>query len=396
DEAFYGESELTAGPDGKKIAPTGAPVEWVEEPSYFFELSKWQEPLLKFYAENPDFVYPASRFNEVKRFVEGGLEDLSVSRTSFKWGIPVPGDEKHVIYVWLDALFNYVSALEWPEGENYKQFWEKGDVYHVVGKDILRFHAVYWPAFLMAAGMKPPSRVIAHGWWTNEGQKISKSLGNVIDPLKLVEEFGLDATRYFLMREVPFGNDGNYSRVAMINRINAELANNIGNLCQRTLSMIAKNCGGKVPEVRDEALTEEDRAFLNALWVTDRDTPKAVTSMYLDCKFYEILQEIVQMAGQANEYIDKQAPWGLKDNPARRDAILYCLAEGIRCLAIYLQPFIPESAAKILDYLAIPGDQRGFAHTHHYGKGLGKYSLEPGTPLPVPQGVFPRYVEKAA
>ena len=248
DETYYTESDLV---DGK--APTGAPVEWVEEPSYFFDLSKWQDKLLAHYEAHPDFIMPESRRNEIISFVKGGLKDLSVSRTSFRWGIPIPGDKKHVMYVWLDALVNYLSALGFPdiESEDFIEFWlrEKTDIIHIVGKDIVRFHAVYWPAFLMAADLPLPKHVVAHGWWTNEGQKISKSLGNVIDPVALVNEFGLDQTRYFLMREVPFGNDGNFSRNAMIHRINAELANNIGNLVQRTLSMISKNCNAAVPDL---------------------------------------------------------------------------------------------------------------------------------------------------
>ena len=243
DESFYAENELVGG-----LAPTGAPVEWVEEPSYFFRLSAWQEPLLRFYDEHPDFVLPASRRNEVVSFVKGGLQDLSVSRTSFRWGIPVPDDPEHVIYVWLDALTNYLTALGWPDDDapHYRTFWP-ADV-HVVGKDILRFHAVFWPAFLLAAGLAPPRRVFAHGWWTVEGQKISKSLGNAIDPYELIDTYGLDQTRYFLLREVPFGNDGDFSRAAMINRMNRDLANDYGNLVQRVLSLIQRNCDGRLPD----------------------------------------------------------------------------------------------------------------------------------------------------
>ena len=231
------------------MAPTGAPVEWVEEPSYFFRLSAWQEPLLRFYDEHPDFVAPPTRRNEVISFVKGGLQDLSVSRTSFRWGIPVPDDPDHVMYVWLDALTNYMTALGYPDTRRrpaIATFWP-ADL-HMVGKDILRFHAVYWPAFLMAAGLEPPRRVFAHGWWTIEGQKMSKSLGNVIDPLQLVDDYGLDQVRYFLLREVPFGNDGDFSRSAMVNRMNGDLANDFGNLVQRVLSMINRNCDGRLPE----------------------------------------------------------------------------------------------------------------------------------------------------
>src|SRR5690606_15567029 len=245
DEAFYGEDELTEGPGGRKLAPSGAEVEWVEEPSYFFRLSAWQDRLLAFYEANPDFILPPGRRNEVVSFVRGGLRDLSISRTSFTWGVPVPGDPDHIMYVWLDALTNYITALGYPDtGGAYARYWP---ALHVVGKDILRFHAVYWPAFLMSAGLQPPKRVFAHGWWTNEGQKISKSLGNVIDPLQLIEEYGLDQTRYFLMREVPFGNDGDFRRAAIVGRINSELANGFGNLAQRTLSFCAKNTNAAVP-----------------------------------------------------------------------------------------------------------------------------------------------------
>ena len=231
-------------------------MEWVEEPSYFFRLSAWQQPLLELYEARPDFILPASRRNEVVSFVRGGLQDLSVSRTSFAWGIPVPDDPEHVIYVWLDALTNYMTALGYPDrdAEHYRTFWP-ADV-HVVGKDILRFHAVFWPAFLLAAGLEPPKRVFAHGWWTNEGQKISKSLGNVIDPIELIETYGLDQTRYFLLREVPFGNDGDFSRAAMITRMNRDLANDYGNLVQRVLSMIQRNCDARVPAAgRPDAAT---------------------------------------------------------------------------------------------------------------------------------------------
>ncbi len=254
DEAFYAEDEVVEGADGRKHAPSGAEVEWVEEPSYFFRLSEWQQPLLRHYEANPDFIAPPARRNEVLSFVKSGLRDLSVSRTSFKWGVPVPNDADHVIYVCLDALTNYITAVGYPDtpGETYATYWP-ADL-HMVGKDILRFHAVYWPAFLMGAGLAPPKRVFAHGWWTNEGRKISKSLGNIIDPLWLIERYGLDQVRYFLLREVPFGNDGDFSHRAMVGRINGDLANDFGNLAQRVLSMIAKDDGAvPVPGARDAA-----------------------------------------------------------------------------------------------------------------------------------------------
>ncbi|MGE5766928.1 MAG: methionine--tRNA ligase, partial [Bacteroidota bacterium] len=246
DEAYYAESELTDGPNGTKIAPSGAECEWVEEESYFFRLSAWEERLLKLYETQPDFILPASRRNEVVSFVKGGLKDLSISRTTFSWGIPVPDAPGHIMYVWLDALTNYITAVGYPDeqAESFRTFWP-ADI-HMVGKDILRFHAVYWPAFLMAAGVAPPKRVFAHGWWTVEGQKMSKSLGNVVDPYEMVTTYGADAFRYFLLREVPFGKDGDLSKKSMVHRINADLSNAFGNLLNRTLGMLGKNFGGIV------------------------------------------------------------------------------------------------------------------------------------------------------
>ncbi|MDX6748416.1 methionine--tRNA ligase [Geminicoccaceae bacterium 1502E] len=375
DEAFYAESELV---DGK--APTGAPVEWVEEPSYFFRLSAWQDRLLQFYDEHPDFVMPQTRMNEVRSFVKGGLQDLSVSRTSFSWGVPVPNDPAHVMYVWLDALTNYISALGWPEDPDslFAKFWP-ADV-HMVGKDILRFHAVYWPAFLMSAGLEPPRRVFAHGWWTNEGQKISKSLGNVIDPHQLVETYGLDQTRYFLLREVPFGNDGDFSHAAMVRRTNHDLANDFGNLAQRVLTMITRNCGGVVPEAGP--LTAEDEALLAA----GRDLLPEVRRLMEAVAPHKALEAIWEVVGAANRYVDQQAPWVLrKSDPERMASVLRVLAETVRRLAILTQPFMPDAAAKMLDQLAVPAAGRGFASLDA--------TLETGTALPAPQGVFPRHVE---
>src|SRR6185437_11163722 len=261
DEAFYAEDEPTVGADGKRRAgPVGNEVEWVEEPSYFFRLSAWTDRLLEFYAKNPSFIAPESRRNEIISFVRGGLQDLSVSRTSFSWGVPVPGDPKHIMYVWLDALTNYITECGYPDTSNpLWRFWP-ADL-HIVGKDIIRFHCVFWPAFLMSAGLATPKRVFASGWWTTEGQKISKSLGNAIDPVAVTTEFGLDPVRYFLLREVPFGNDGDFQRRALIGRLNADLANAYGNLCQRVLSIVAKNCGEKVPP--KGALQDADRALLD-------------------------------------------------------------------------------------------------------------------------------------
>ncbi|NQW10705.1 MAG: methionine--tRNA ligase [Alphaproteobacteria bacterium] len=383
DEAFYGESELVEQ-GGQKIAPSGAPVEWVEEPSYFFDLSKWQEPLLAFYEANPGFIAPESRRNEVISFVKGGLRDLSISRTSFKWGIPVPDDDAHIMYVWLDALTNYITAAGYPDTDGiYAKFWP-ADL-HMVGKDIVRFHAVYWPAFLMGAGLEPPKRVFAHGWWTNEGQKISKSLGNVIDPIELVNTYGLDPVRYFLLREVPFGNDGDFSHAAMINRMNSELANDLGNLAQRVLSMVAKNGDARVPapggfQAADEVLL----AAADALLVTMR------TAFDIQA-FHTGLTAVFDVVGAANRYVDEQAPWVLrKTDPARMATVLYVLAEVIRHVAILLQPVMPDSCAKLLEQLSVGGAERSFDHL------TAEHRLLPGTALPKPQGVFPRWVEEGA
>ncbi|MEZ5837835.1 MAG: methionine--tRNA ligase [Geminicoccaceae bacterium] len=375
DEAFYAENEIK---DGK--APTGAPVEWVEEPSYFFRLSAWQDRLLAWYDEDPDRVLPESRRNEVISFVKGGLQDLSISRTTFRWGVPVPGDDDHVMYVWLDALTNYISAVGYPDRdcELFSTFWP-ADV-HVVGKDILRFHAVYWPAFLMAAGIEPPKRIHAHGWWTNEGQKISKSLGNVIDPYELIERYGLDQVRYFLLREVPFGNDGDFSHAAMVRRMNSDLANDYGNLCQRVLSMIGRNCGGAVPE--PGAFSDEDQMLIGsaeALLDTVRGHMERQSS-------HLALETIWRVIADANRYVDSMAPWTLrKTDPARMATVLYVLAETIRHLAILTQPYMPDSSGRILDLLAI--DKRDFSTLGESGR------LVPGTPLPRPEGVFPRHIE---
>ncbi|MGP1394273.1 MAG: methionine--tRNA ligase [Inquilinaceae bacterium] len=384
DEAFYAESELKKTADGM-VAPSGAVCEWVEEPSYFFRLSAWQDRLLAFYDDHPDFIRPEAKRNEVVSFVKGGLNDLSISRTTFDWGVAVPGDEKHVMYVWLDALTNYITALGYPDvqGDAYRRFWP-ADL-HMVGKDILRFHAVYWPAFLMAAGLEPPRRVFAHGWWTNEGQKISKSLGNVIDPLRLVAEFGLDPVRYFLMREVPFGNDGDFSHGAMRQRINSDLANDFGNLAQRVLSMIAKNCDGAVPqpgpfEPADRTLLDQAAGLLDQV----RDD--------LDHQaFHRALDHVWTVIAEANRYVDDQAPWALrKTDSARMGTVLYVVAETVRHLAILIQPFMPEAMAAMLDQLGVGAEERAFDRLS------GDHALVPGASLPKPQGIFPRLADPTA
>ena len=381
DEAFYNEDELTTRPDGSRLAPTGAPVEWVREPSYFFRLSAWQDRLLALYESEPDFVSPASRRNEVVSFVRGGLNDLSVSRTSFTWGVPVPDDPDHVMYVWLDALTNYLSAVGFPDTANPRWPFFPADV-HLVGKDIIRFHAVYWPAFLMAAGLPTPRCVFSNGWWTAAGEKMSKSLGNAVDVARLVETFGLDPVRYFLLREVPFGNDGDYSDAALIRRTNVELANDLGNLAQRTLSQVAKNCGGLLPE--RGAATVQDTALLDAA----QALPQAVRDRMDRLAFHDALEDVWKVIRAANAYIDHQAPWALrKTGTARMASVLNVLVEVIRCVATVLQPFMPGSMAAMLDQVGAQRDARGLADL--------AAPLPVGTALPAPQGVFPRYGDKA-
>jgi methionyl-tRNA synthetase len=379
DEAFYGPDELTER-DGVKYAPSGAPVEWVREPSYFFKLSAWADKLLEYYETNPDFIAPASRRNEVISFIKSGLSDLSISRTSFRWGVPVPGDDAHVMYVWLDALTNYITALGYPnEKADLWRFWP-ADV-HFVGKDILRFHAIYWPAFLMAADLPPPRRVFAHGWWTNEGQKISKSLGNVIDPLALVEEFGLDPVRYFLLREVPFGQDGDFARGALVNRLNGELADVLGNLANRTLSLIQRNCEGKLPAVA--AAAEADGALLTPLATLSETVGKLLGAQ----QYHLALEEIFAQVRGANGYITVQAPWALKKtDPLRMAEVLRHLHTALRAYATVLQPFMPGSMAALLDQLGVPPDARSL-------EALAS-PLPGGHALPLPSPLF-RKVESA-
>jgi len=383
DEAFFGEDELTRGEGGALFAPSGAEVEWVEEPSYFFRLSDYTDKLLQHYENNPGFIQPGYRRNEIVNFVKQGLTDLSISRTSFNWGIPVPGDDKHIMYVWLDALTNYITGLGYPEteGEAYTRYWP-ADL-HIVGKDIMRFHTVYWPAFLMSAGLPLPKRVFGHGFLNVDGEKMSKSLGNVITPQSMIDEFGLDQVRYFLMREVPYGNDGSFSKESIVHRINSDLANDFGNLAQRVLSMIAKNCGGAVPQPGD--LSEEDKALRAAgLEIAD-----AMRAAFADQAIHKALEAVWKVVGEANRYVDQQAPWALKKtDPARMQTVLYTLADVIRMLAIYAQPVVPQSANTMLDQLAVSVDRRDFgALTAH---------LVPGTSLPGPAPVFPRYLEDAA
>ena len=378
DEAFYAESELTEAEDGSKLSPQGTPVEWLEEDSYFFRLSAYTDKLLAHFEANPTFLQPQSRRNEVVSFLKGGLKDLSISRTAFDWGVPVPGDPSHVIYVWMDALTNYLSVLDYPAQDGrYAEFWPAA--LHVIGKDITRFHTVYWPAFLMAADLPLPKQVFAHGFLTVKGEKMSKSLGNVLDPFTLAAHYGVDALRYFFLREVPFGRDGSFSDEAIVNRVNADLANDIGNLAQRSLSMIGKNCDATLPTPGD--LTADDEALL-ALFDGLRSKTDAAMQNH---EIHNYLAIVMEAVSEANRYFAAQAPWGLKnDDPQRMGSILYVTAEAVRQAAILLQPVLPEGASVLLDYLAVPQDQRSFAH-------LGAENRLPtGRALPTPQGVFPR------
>jgi len=384
DEAFYEEDELIGGPNGSRVAPTGAEVEWVEEDNYFFRLSAWQDRLLAFYEAHPDAIAPRSRRNEVISFVKSGLNDLSISRTSFSWGIPVPGDPRHVIYVWLDALVNYITAIGYPETETgaFPVFWP-ADI-HVVGKDILRFHTVYWHAFLMAAGLEPPRRVFAHGWWTVEGQKMSKSLGNFVAPKELVDIYGLDPLRYFLLRELPFGSDGDFSHHAVIGRLNSDLANDFGNLAQRVLAMINRNCGAALPEP-GPACAADGQLLAEAHALIGRLRPLIAEEQ----AFHLALETVWRLVAEANRYVDAEAPWALRrTDPARMGSVLYTLAEVLRHLGIVMQPFVPGAAGLLLDQLAVPPEARRFADL--------ATALPPGRPLPAPRGIFPRFVAPAA
>ncbi|HSA67582.1 MAG TPA: methionine--tRNA ligase, partial [Methyloceanibacter sp.] len=383
DEAYYDESELKQGEGGKKLSPQGTPVEWVEEESYFFRLSAYQDKLLAHYEAHPEFVGPETRANEVKSFVRGGLQDLSISRTTFDWGIPVPGDPKHIMYVWVDALTNYLTGVGFPDEQSpkFERYWP-ADV-HIIGKDIIRFHAVYWPAFLMSAGVALPSRVFGHGFLYNRGEKMSKSVGNVVDPFVLAGDYGVDQLRYFLLREVPFGQDGNYSREGIVQRINADLANDLGNLAQRSLSMIAKNCGGVMPAPGE--FTQADKTILAAA----DGLLARVTEAIADFAIHRALEVVWAVIADANRYFASEEPWAhKKTNPKRMETILYVTAEVLRQIAILVQPVMPGSAAKLLDQLGVPQDARDFAHLGPEGR------LKPGTKLPPPQAVFPRHVEE--
>ncbi len=382
DEAYYDESETRLDDKGTRLGPNSTPVEWVEEESYFFRLSKYAPILLRLYQDVPDFVLPKERMNEVASFVRGGLQDLSLSRTTFDWGIKVPGNDKHIMYVWVDALTNYITAVGFPDTENemFKKYWPCD--LHVIGKDIVRFHAVYWPAFLMSAGIAVPRRIFSHGFLFNRGEKMSKSVGNVIDPFALADAYGVDPLRYFLLREVPFGQDGNYSHEAIVNRINADLANDLGNLAQRSLSMVARNLGGVLP--KPGAFGATDQAILSA---ADAMIGKAREAMATQ-QLHQVLGAVWAVVADANRYFAGEAPWALaKTDPPRQGTVLYVTAEVLRQIAILALPFMPGSAGKLLDLLAVPESERTFAFLG------GKHRIAAGAKLPAPAAVFPRYVE---
>lgn len=386
DEAYYDEAELSER-EGKKFAPTGTPVEWVEEESWFFRLSNYAGKLLEYYEKHPEFITPETYRNEILAFVRRGLADLSVSRTTFDWGIPIPSapgaTANHVMYVWVDALTNYITATEWLSGAQgpRARFWPADA--HVIGKDITRFHAIYWPAFLMSAGAPLPRQIVVHGFLFSRGEKMSKSLGNVVDPIGLAARYGVDQLRYFFLREIPFGQDGSYSHEAIVARINADLANDLGNLAQRSLSMINKNCGGVVP--MKGALAESDREILAMAAAALESARKAMD----DYAPHHALAEIFRVVAEANRYFAGEEPWAKKKtDPARMATVLYVTAETIRRLAIPLQPFIPEAAAKLLDLLGVGPDQREFAHVGDAN------ALQEGAPLPAPSPIFPRFIDE--
>lgn len=380
DEAYYAEDE-TSMRDGVRYGPQGTPVEWVEEESYFFKLSAYEDKLLKLYEDQPDFIGPNERRNEVMSFVKSGLKDLSVSRTTFDWGIKVPGNDKHVMYVWVDALTNYLTATGYLTDENgpRAKYWPADA--HIIGKDIIRFHAVYWPAFLMSAGVPLPKRVYAHGFLLNKGEKMSKSLGNVVGPVELVNHFGLDQVRFFFLREVAFGQDGSYSEEGIGTRINADLANGIGNLASRSLSMIAKNCEGKIPQPGE--LTDADKAILA---VADSAIHICREEMATQ-QIHKAVAAIMNIVNETDRYFAAQEPWVLrKTDVPRMETVLYVTAEVVREIAILFQPIMPDSAAKLLDLVAVAMEDRGFAKLGEVGR------LTPGTALEAPTPVFPRYV----
>ena len=357
DEAFYDEKEIVEGEGGAKLSPQGTPVEWTVEESWFFRLSAYQDRLLALYESQPGFIQPDSRRNEILRFVEGGLSDLSISRTSFDWGVKVPGSEGHVMYVWVDALTNYLTGCGYPDdAARMARYWaEGGDITHIIGKDIVRFHTVYWPAFLMSAKLPLPSQIFGHGFLLNRGEKMSKSVGNVADPIALAERFGVDQLRYFLLSEVTFGNDGSYSAEAIVARANSDLANSFGNLAQRTLSFIAKNLEGHLPQPAPQDVDSD-------LLVNIAEAAATFQTAMADLAPSVAIEAWMRAVFACNAYIDAQAPWALrKTDPARMEAVLATLYDAIASLAIMVQPIIPSSATNLLDQMGLSPEQRGYA-----------------------------------
>ncbi len=378
DESYWTDLQLRDG----KCPECGREVEKRKEPSYFFRLSKYQQPLLDYYAANPTFIQPESRRNEVISFVSEGLNDLSLSRTSLTWGIPVPDDPGHVIYVWFDALTNYITGVGYPDdADAFSRYWP-ADV-HIIGKDILRFHAVYWPAFLMSAGIEPPGKVFAHGWWTVEGQKMSKSLGNVVDPYEVAEKYGVDQVRYFLLREVPFGLDGDFSHSAMVHRINSDLANDFGNLLNRTLNMLSRYLGGRVPARGN--LTKREKALAETI----RGAVADIEGQMENLEFHKALASTWDIVGAANKYIDDTAPWSLAKDPGKKErlgTVLYTVLETVRIVTVLASPFIPVTAGKIWQILG----QKGPVESSRIPESTEFGLLEEGIIVPDQAIVFPR------
>ena len=378
DEAFYQESELE-NKNGKFYTKLGAPVELIKEESYFFKLSNWQEKLIDFYEKNPNTILPQTRYNEVLSFIKSGLKDLSISRTTFKWGVPVPNNPNHVMYVWIDALCNYLTAIGYPDThcEKFKKYWP---AIHIVGKDILRFHAVYWPAFLMAANLEPPKKIFAHGWWTNEGQKISKSLGNVIDPYSIINDFGLDQIRYFLFSEVPFGNDGDFSKKAISKRVNADLSNNYGNLIQRILTFTINNCNGSIKLSLD--YNDDDKKLINNFLIKYKNYSYFMDNFQID----KAIKSIMELLSITNAYVDSQAPWSLKKtNPDRMNVVLFIIANIIIKSSIMLFPIIPSSTNKALSFFNLNEKKISFENFENFID----YDILVNKPKPI----FPRIDE---
>ncbi len=400
DEAYFDEGELTDGPNGAKLAPSGAPAQWVEEESYFFRLSAYGDRLLAHYEANPDFITPEKYRNEIVAFVRRGLADVSISRTTFDWGVPVPGDPRHVMYVWVDALTNYITATGFPDDGPRAKFWPADA--HVIGKDITRFHAIYWPAFLMSAKLELPRQIVVHGFLFNRGEKMSKSTGNVVGPATLIADYGLDPLRYFFLREVPFGQDGNYSHEAIVQRVNADLANDLGNLAQRSLSMIAKNCAGAVPDWR-EPMGLIDNETNELLILADSLLESARRHMD-DFALHQYIATVFETIARTNRYFASREPWRLaKSDPGEMRVVLFATIEVLRIAAILLQPVMPAAMSKLLDLLAVPPHERDFQAVEVSLDGVdlsdpfwrikAPHRLKAGAKLPPPSPVFPRYVE---